>query len=268
MYNQQFNNFLIKAQLSENTIRAYCYAINDYFSRFQIVSQDNLLNYKHYLIDNYSPSTVNQRIRAMNRYLKFIGRDDLPLQGVRIQQNSFLGDTLDYETYNYFKKCLSRESDLQWYFIVSVLSTTGIRVGELVEIEAREVYLGYIDIFGKGGKCRRVFLRESLRDELLRWMRRENREEGPLFRNRFSGQITTRGVSLQIGRLARKYGIDPSKVHPHAFRHLFAKKFLEKTGDVALLADLLGHSSIETTRIYLRKTVEEQRRIVEKVITW
>ena len=143
-----------------------------------------------------------------------------------------------------------------------------MRIGELVRIKAEQVILGYIDVIGKGGKCRRVFLIDSLRNELLMWMELIKRCKGPLFRNKFGDQISTRGVSAQLQRLAMKYGVDPAKVHPHAFRHLFARKFLEKTGDVALLADLLGHSSIETTRIYLRKTSEEQHQIVEKVITW
>ena len=268
MTNQSFIRYLTKSQMSQNTIRSYCFAVDEYNSMFQIVSTSNLLKYKRYLLGKYSPSTANVRIRAINRYLRFIGKGKLALHGVKIQQVSFLGDTLDNNTYEIFKSCLKGESNLQWYFIVSVLSTTGVRIGELVRIKAEQVILGYIDVIGKGGKCRRVFLTDSLRNELLMWMELIKRCKGPLFRNKFGDQISTRGVSAQLQRLAMKYGIAPAKVHPHAFRHLFARKFLEKTGDVALLADLLGHSSIETTRIYLRKTSEEQHQIVEKVITW
>lgn len=268
MLNQRFKNNLARAQMSQNTIRAYCYAVDEYFKKYQIVSRSNLLRYKRYLIENNSPSTVNLRIRAINRYLRFIGKDNLALTGIKIQQKSFLGDILDNETYEHFKSRLCGESNRQWYYVVSVLGTTGVRIGELVQIKAEQVVLGHIDIYGKGGKCRRVFLIDSLRKELLDWMKEIKRSKGPLFRNRFGDKITARGISLQLRRLAIKYGMDPSKVHPHAFRHLFARNFLEKTGDVALLADLLGHSSIETTRIYLRKTSEEQHQIVEKVITW
>lgn len=268
MLNQSFKRHLINAQMSPNTIRAYCFAVEEYFSKFQIVSRANLLEYKRFLIENNSPNTANLRIRAMNRYLRFIGKEKMALQGVRIQQRSFLGDILDNEKYERFKNHLKKESNQQWYFVASVLATTGIRVGELINIKAENVAQGFFDIYGKGGKFRRVFLVDSLRKELMEWINNENRERGPLFRNKFGDQITTRGISLQLQRLAQKYGIEPSKVHPHAFRHLFARNFLGKTGDVALLADLLGHSSIETTRIYLRKTSDEQHRIVEKVITW
>ena len=81
-------------------------------------------------------------------------------------------------------------------------------------------------------------------------------------------RITTRGISIQLKKLAVKYGINSNVVYPHSFRHRFAKNFIEKYNDISLLADLMGHDSIETTRIYLRRTSTEQREIVDKVITW
>ena len=209
MTNQSFIRYLTKSQMSQNTIRSYCFAVDEYNSMFQIVSTSNLLKYKRYLLGKYSPSTANVRIRAINRYLRFIGKGKLALHGVKIQQVSFLGDTLDDNTYEIFKSCLKGESNLQWYFIVSVLSTTGVRIGELVRIKAEQVILGYIDVIGKGGKCRRVFLTDSLRNELLMWMELIKRCKGPLFRNKFGDQISTRGVSAQLQRLAMKYGVDP-----------------------------------------------------------
>ena len=100
------------------------------------------------------------------------------------------------------------------------------------------------------------------------WMAEERKVDGYVFRNHSGGRISTRGISLQLQRKALKYGIDPALVHPHAFRHLFAKYFLEQVKDVSLLADLLGHSSIETTRIYLRRTGEEQRAIIDRAVRW
>ena len=93
-------------------------------------------------------------------------------------------------------------------------------------------------------------------------------ESGYIFRNRFGSRITTRGISQQLKNFAVKYGIDPKVVYPHSFRHRFAKNFLEKLNDIALLADLMGHESIETTRIYLRKTASEQQEIVNRIVTW
>ena len=88
------------------------------------------------------------------------------------------------------------------------------------------------------------------------------------FLNRFGERITTRGISQQLKNYAVKYGLNEKVVYPHSFRHRYAKNFLEKFNDIALLADLMGHESIETTRIYLRRSSMEQQEIVDKVITW
>ena len=95
-----------------------------------------------------------------------------------------------------------------------------------------------------------------------------NRASGYLFLNRFNERITTRGIAQQLKNYARKYGISEKVVYPHSFRHCYAKNFLEKYSDIALLADLMGHESIETTRIYLRRTAREQQEIVDTVVTW
>ena len=93
-------------------------------------------------------------------------------------------------------------------------------------------------------------------------------ESGYIFLNRFGDRITTRGISQQLKNYAVKYGLDPKVVYPHSFRHRFAKNFLDKYNDISLLADLMGHESIETTRIYLRKTASEQQKLVDEIVTW
>ena len=101
-----------------------------------------------------------------------------------------------------------------------------------------------------------------------KWLQTLNRTSGYLFLNRFGERITTRGISQQLKNYAVKYGLNEKVVYPHSFRHRYAKNFLEKFNDIALLADLMGHESIETTRIYLRRSSIEQQEIVDKVITW
>lgn len=96
----------------------------------------------------------------------------------------------------------------------------------------------------------------------------KHQESGFIFLNKYGERITTRGISGQLKKLAIKYDINPAVVYPHSFRHRFAKSFLERCNDIAFLADLMGHESIETTRIYLRKTSTEQREIVDSVVDW
>lgn len=128
--------------------------------------------------------------------------------------------------------------------------------------------LGYYDIYAKGGKIRRLYIPKKLREETKLWLASKNIDSGFLFLNRFGERITTRGIAQQLKNFAAKYGINSKVVYPHSFRHRFAKNFLEKYNDIALLADLMGHESIETTRIYLRKTASEQQEIVDRVVIW
>lgn len=113
-----------------------------------------------------------------------------------------------------------------------------------------------------------IFLKKKLREEALEWLKASGRGSGYLFLNRFGERITTRGIAQQLKNYAIKYKMNPNVVYPHSFRHRYAKNFLEKYNDIALLADLMGHESIETTRIYLRRTASEQQGIVDKVVIW
>ncbi|VQK53473.1 type I restriction enzyme [Streptococcus pneumoniae] len=113
-----------------------------------------------------------------------------------------------------------------------------------------------------------LYIPKKLRNSCLSWLESENRRSGYLFLNKFNEPITARGVAQQLKNYADKYKMNPKVIYPHSFRHLFAKNFLAKYNDIALLADLMGHESIETTRIYLRKTATEQQNIVDKIVNW
>ena len=123
-------------------------------------------------------------------------------------------------------------------------------------------------MYSKGGKLRRLYIPKMLREEALLWIESLNRKSGYLFLNRFNKRITTRGIAQQLKNYAKKYGINEKVVYPHSFRHRYAKNFLEKFNDISLLADLMGHESIETTRIYLRRTASEQQELVDTIVTW
>lgn len=138
----------------------------------------------------------------------------------------------------------------------------------LVALPLEHVFIGYFDLYSKGGKLRRLYIPKKLKEETERWLKGKGITSGYLFLNRFGERITVRGISQQLKNYANKYGLNPKVVYPHSFRHRFAKNFLEKFNDISLLADLMGHESIETTRIYLRKTSSEQQAIVDKVVTW
>lgn len=264
---KNFETHLKKEGKSEHSIRSYLY-VAKFFQENYDFNVDSILEYKGYLVDRNKPKTVNLRIQALNTYLKFIGRQDLAIKAVKLQQKSFLEDVISHADYLFLKRKLKAESNYRWYFLVWFLGATGARVSELLKFKVEHVEMGYFDIYSKGGKFRRVFIPKRLRNECLKYLEKEERRSGYLFLNRYDELITARGISMQLKKYAENYGIDTDVVYPHSFRHMYAKKFLEKTGDIAMLADLMGHESIETTRIYLRLTASEQQAIIDRVVNW
>jgi len=265
---EQFEAHLRKGGLSENTIASYMWTVNYFLSHYDGFTPENLLAYKGYLLERFKPKTVNLRIQAINKYLVFLGEDKRQLKFIKVQQKSFLENVISNADYTFFKNVLKKDGNLEWYFVVWYLAATGARVSELVQIKAEHVQAGYFDLYTKGGKLRRLYIPKKLRVETLDWLKDSGKTTGYLFLNRFGERITTRGISQQLKNYAEKYGLDTRVIYPHSFRHRFAKNFLEKYNDIALLADLMGHESIETTRIYLRRTASEQQALVDQIVTW
>lgn len=265
---EKFKEYLTHSNMAKNTVAAYIYAVNDFNSRYKELTKKNLLLYKAYLIETFKPKTVNLRIQALNKYLDYLHKPRLRLKSVKVQQRTYLENVISNADYTFMKNKLRKEDNLEWYFVVRFLAATGARVSELIQIKVEHVRVGYYDIYTKGGKVRRLFIPKILRDEAQAWLNATNTESGYLFLNRFGERITPRGIAQQLKRFAIKYGLNPKVVYPHSFRHRYAKNFLEKFNDISLLADLMGHESIETTRIYLRRTASEQQAIVDKIITW
>ena len=265
---EKFAAFLRKTNKSANTIASYCFAARQYTTHFGEFTKKNLLLYKAFLIERFKPKTVNIRLLAMNAYATCIGKPTLKMPLIRIQQKPFLENVISDADYAYFKRRLNNPAERYWYFVIRFLAATGARISELLQLKVEHITAGHIDIYSKGGKMRRIYIPQRLKDEALSWLATRDQTSGFLFINRSGERITARGIAAQLKKLAIKYKLNPAVVYPHSFRHRFAKNFLEKFNDISLLADLMGHESIETTRIYLRRTSTEQRSIVDKVVTW
>lgn len=264
----EFEKYLQNTNLSENTIKSYLFATKQFREQYGSVTKKNLKSYKVWLIENFKPKTVNLRLRAINFYLEFLGKNTWKITFVRVQQKAFLENVISEADYTYFKNALKHDNEMFWYFVVRFLAATGARISELIQIKVEHVKMGHIDLYSKGGKLRRIYIPKALQKEALNWLNKNERNSGFIFINKFGKQITTRGISGQLKKLGAKYGLNTACIYPHSFRHRFAKSFLEKCNDIAFLADLMGHESIETTRIYLRKTSTEQREIVDNIVTW
>ena len=265
---KEFKNFLLHQNLSKNTIESYTTAVDIYLKDFEEITKQNLLAFKAVLVDKYKGKTVNLRIQGINKYLEFLGKDKLKLKYIKIQQKTYLENVISDADYEFFKTKLLKDENYEWYFVIRFLAATGARVSELIQFKFEHLTRGFIDLYTKSGKIRRIFIPKKLRTKALEYYSSINRKDGYLFLNKEGKQITTRGIAHQLKALAEKYKMNLNVVYPHSFRHRFAKNFLEKRKDISLLADLMGHEFIETTRIYLRKTSEEQQEIVDKLVDW
>ena len=272
-----FQIYLQKMGIAQNTIVSYQSAVRQYYLHYPLLTIENLQAYKRYLIEHYSANTVNAKIYGLNKYLRYrntiqdgpdLSLDKYNVPTVKRQQKTFADNVISNEDYKLLKKRLNVDGQLCWYFIVRFLGATGARVSELVQIKVEHLKLGYMDLYSKGGKIRRIYFPDSLCEEGLKWLADKQVTSGFIFLNRRGQQITPRGINSQLKKFAEQYGIDPSTIYPHSFRHLYAKNFLMKFNDISLLADLLGHESIETTKIYLTQTSTEQKALIDRIIVW
>ena len=264
----KFKNHLAKTNLAKNTVTSYVWTVNYFLTHYKEVNKKNLLAYKGYLVENFRPQTVNLRLQGINKYLEFTKQDKLKVKFVKVQQKNFLENVISDADYKFLKAQLKADGYDEWYFVVWFMAATGARVSELLQIKAEHVQVGYLDLYSKGGKIRRLYIPKTLRTEASKWLKEKGVSSGYIFLNRFVERNTTRGIANQLKQFHEKYGMKPELVYPHSIIHTFAKNFLDRFNDIALLADLMGHESIETTRIYLRRTASEQQKIVDKIVNW
>lgn len=159
---EKFETFLRQGNMADNTISAYQYAVNDFYSRHKDLNKRNLLLYKTYLIETFKPKTVNLRIQALNKYLDFVNKTRLRLKSVKVQQRSYLENVISNADYIFLKNKLKKEENQEWYFVVRFLAATGARVSELIQIKIEHVNIGYFDIYTKGGKIAVCLFQKSL----------------------------------------------------------------------------------------------------------
>lgn len=265
---QRFKRHLRKEDMAENTILGYTWTLKYFLQTYQSVSPDNLLTYKDYLVANYMPATANQRIQAINKYLRFINYK-YHLKSVKVQQKPFLENVISMQDYKYLKRNLKKENET-FYFLIWGMACTGARISEILCTKAEHIVDGQMDFYGKGKKYRRIYFIKSYQKECIEWLEDIDRTSGYIFlKSDGSGErLSIKGVEKQLKSLARQYKIDSAVMYPHSFRHLFGKTFYEKEHDLPLLADLMGHASLDTTRIYSRRTSLEQQQIVNRIVTW
>ncbi|MBR2674420.1 MAG: tyrosine-type recombinase/integrase [Mogibacterium sp.] len=236
-------------------------------SENRVITAKSIVAYKNHLIDKgFSPSTVNGELSAIRAYLKYIGREEIRIHNMRQQRRSYISERRMLERSDY-EKLLKKAVEIgeeELELILESLCATGMRVSELKYLTKEAVSMREARISLKG-KTRTILIPGKLRNKLHRFAKKRGIEEGAIFINRRGSPLHRSYIWALMKKLAVKAGVDACKVFPHNLRRLFARCFYRARHDIAKLADVLGHSSIDTTRIYIAETYKEHERIMEEL---
>ena len=217
-----------------------------------------------------SPATVNAKLAAVNGFLRFLGRPECCVRQVRRQRRVFRdkGRDLSHSEYLRLVQAAKRQGRERLCLVLQTICATGIRVSELRFVTVEAVRTGRATVSGKG-KCREILLPGKLRAQLKAYLKHCGRWPGqpnaPVFLTAGGRPLDRSNLWREMRSLCAAAKVDPHKVFPHNLRHLFAKTFYALDKDLAKLADLLGHASIETTRIYIMETGAAHARMLERM---
>lgn len=265
---QSFCDTLVCCEKAPSTIQKYVQIIRHLAKWLgdKPLSKENLLIWRQQLLEKRRPGTVNTYLCAVSAYLDYIGCSEYKIKQIRVQPRAFIDNQREL-TQSEYKRLLStayKKENKRLYYILMTLGQTGIRIGELKYITIEAIKKGQATIYHKG-KCRTILITKKLKQALLHYSRQIQRKTGSLFLTRNGKPVDRSNIHHEMKKLCVEAGVAQEKVFPHNLRHLFARAFYAVEKNLAWLADILGHSSIETTRIYVRTTAAEQERILKKM---
>ncbi|HAM62094.1 MAG TPA: hypothetical protein DCP62_00040 [Erysipelotrichaceae bacterium] len=261
----QLDEFLIELKYQEKSDRTLAKYRNnikgfiEFIQHEKDISKDDVLSFKRKLTSgDYKPSTINSYIVAVNKFIRWCGEENLSVKKLKQQQKSSLEDVVSPNEYKRLLRFAKQLGYEDIYLIMKIIASSGIRISELDYFTVENVKKFYIHVRNKG-KDRDIILIQDLARELRKYCRDRHIVTGRIF------QFHQRTVRKRMKKVAGAARVNLNKVHPHSFRHLFAKSYMEEFNNVLELADILGHSSLETTRIYTRSTSAEKRKKMEEM---
>ena len=216
------------------------------------VDKEKVIDYKTHLIEaDYAVASINSMLVAVNSILAYMGAYECRVRLIKQQRQSFCDKKKELTREEYFNlvETAQKRGNMQLALILQTICATGIRVSELRFITAEAVYLGHAKIINKG-KHRMVFLPQKLCQILKKYLKKQKRTAGAVFTTRTGRPLDRSNIWREMKSLCQSAGVEPGKVFPHNLRHLFARTYYTLEHDLSRLADILGHSSINTTRIY------------------
>ena len=265
-----FRQFLDEEEMSRNTLNAYMHAAKLYAAKYDEITKGNLIEFKREQLMRYKPATVNLRIAALLAYCRF-ARIPMRLKAVKVQKRSSIENVISAEQLDTLLRGLDRDNNRCWKVNIMMLAATGMRISEALRITKRDVLAGSVTLNTKD-HVRTIYFPDALvkaiRGDLAALAPSDVVIRGHCQNKRKTQPVTEAGFRVVLKVFATRYGIPVEVMHPHSFRHFFAIEFLKRKNDIALLADLLGHSSINMTQIYLRQSRETQKEAVDGAVDW
>lgn len=251
---------------SPHTLNVYLTGVRQFYSYATEFSNENCRRFiETKIADGMNPQTIRLRITALEKLGKFL-RVAITLKRPKFQKSL---DTNNIPTESEYRRLIDylRDTNFRHYLYIRILATTGARLSEFLQMRWSDILAGEVTLKGKGNKYRRFFFTKDLQEEVTDFLKGGDRGEYVCM-SKTGDRMSSRGLPVLMKGWGKRCNIAKEKMHPHAFRHFFAKMYLKKTNDVIQLADLLGHGSVDTTRIYLRKSYDEQKREFARTITW
>ncbi|WP_373209368.1 tyrosine-type recombinase/integrase [Allofournierella massiliensis] len=264
----RFGRELFEQERAKKTIERYQHQLRAFaqWTEGRTVTKELTVRYKQWLMERYSPASVNVTLAALNGFFKFMGWQECRVRPVRVQRRHYAEPSRELSREEYYRllKIARQKGNMRLFHLLETICSTGIRVSELRFITVQAVKRGRADICNKG-KYRTILLPRKLCEKLLEYCRERGIWQGSVFVTRSGRPIDRTNVWAMMKALCTQAHVDAKKVFPHNLRNLFARCFYQKQRDLEHLATLLGHSSINTTRIYTRTSGEEHLRQIERL---
>ncbi len=263
----EFKEYLQNEEKSAATIDKYVRDITKlrHWCSERELTKELLLKYKRILIENYAPTSVNCTVASINAFLVYSGWHELRVKALKIQKQIFAmkEKELTKEEYQRLLK-IAKSSNERMYYVMQTICSTGIRVSELKFITA-EAVLGGQAVINCKGKIRIVIIPKQLCKMLREYMKENKIKSGPVFISKNGNPLDRSNIWSDMKKLCEEATVSKEKVFPHNLRHLFARTFYTVQKDIVRLADVLGHSSVNTTRIYTMETSEIHRKQIQEL---
>ena len=265
----EFSAHLKNEEKSKNTTEKYLRDVRMFAAHFRgtEITKEMVIAYKSKLLaKHYAVRSVNSMLASLNSLFTFLGWSDCKVKSMKLQRQIYCPEEKELTKAEYLRlvNTAKRKGKERLNLILQTICGTGIRVSELEYITVEAAKSGKAVVALKG-KTRSVFLVKELQKKLLRYATEQNISSGTIFITRNSKPLSRTNIWREMKGLCQEAGVNPQKVFPHNLRHLFARVFYGIEKDIAKLADILGHSSINTTRIYIISTGSEHRKRMENM---